>query len=189
MILAGLAAAIATPAFAQTQTSGGNLGDAENKYVKALMPVGSLSLATSRVAMQKATDANVKEFARFEVAEQETIADVVKALQNPGSISGEVKAPSDAEVRQNLDHEGQDAFQKLQSTQAGAGFDSEYLRMQMDGHNKLLKIQEDYLGSGKNLAFVSTAKLARGMIKEHLQLLADIEHKPNFTTGSGSSPR
>jgi len=185
IIVAGLAALIASPSLAQSQQQGTGIGDAENRYMNQLMPLGSLALASSRVALQKAGDPNLKEFARFEVAEQETIADVVKSIQNPGTMRGEVKQASDAEVRQHLDQQGQNSLQRLQSMQ-GADFDREYLRAQIDGHNELLKLQEEYLKSGRNLLIVNTAKLARGMIKEHLQILADIEHKPNFTTGSGT---
>jgi predicted outer membrane protein len=188
IMLAGIAAVLAAPALAQSQPAAG-MTDADNQYVKRIMPVGSLALATSRIAAQKAGDANVKEFAKFEVAEQETIADVLKSIQNPGPISGEVKARSDAEARQNLDQQGKDILQKLESAQTGTNFDHDYVQAQVDGHNALLKIQEDYLKSGKNPALVSTAKLARGMIKEHLQLLADIQNKPDFTTGSGASRR
>jgi|SRR4051812_28680119 predicted outer membrane protein len=190
LILAGIAALIATPAFAQAQQgAGAALTDEDNQYIKRMMPIGSLALATSRVAVQKASDANVKEFARFEVAEQETVADVLKSIQNPGTPNGEVRPPSDADVRQNLDQQAQASLQKLQSAQSGTDFDREYLRTQMDGHTALLKIQEDYLKSGKNPSLINTAKLARGMIKEHLQLLADIQNKPDLTTGAGSQRR
>jgi putative membrane protein len=45
------------------------------------------------------------------------------------------------------------------------------LRAQIEGHQKLLRIQEEYLSSGKDIAHINLAKLARGQIKEHLQLL------------------
>ena len=80
-------------------------------------------------------------------------------------------------------------LQRLESAQAGTNFDRDYVQAQLDGHNKLLHIQEDYLKSGKNLGLVNTAKLARGMIKEHLELLAAIQQAENSTTGSGNRGR
>jgi hypothetical protein len=54
----------------------------------------------------------------------------------------------------------------------------------------LLRIQETYLNSGRNNRdFINAAKLARGMIKEHLQLLADIESEIDFGgTTTGAAP-
>ena len=64
---------------------------------------------------------------------------------------------------------------------AGVDFDRAYLDAQTKGHLELLSIQETYLGSGQNnLNSTNVAKLVRGMIKEHVQLLADI------TSGIGS---
>lgn len=60
------------------------------------------------------------------------------------------------------------------------------MQAEVDGHKQLLKIHEDYLKSAKNLAATNTAKLAQGMIKEHLQLLADIQNQSGLTEGSGA---
>jgi hypothetical protein len=46
---------------------------------------------------------------------------------------------------------------------------------QVEGHRKLLDIQEVYLKAHDNLDQTNVAKLAHGMIKEHLTLLADME--------------
>jgi putative membrane protein len=50
-----------------------------------------------------------------------------------------------------------------------------YIRYEVEGHRKLLDIQEVYLKAPDNLDQANVAKLARGMIKEHLALLADID--------------
>jgi putative membrane protein len=181
--LAGLTAIAAGPASAQAPQGG--MTQAETQYITSTLKAGSLSLATSRLALKQAQEPKLKEFAQFEVAEQETVADVLKSLQS-GSVSGSVKPPSDSELQQNLDQEGQQLLRSLQSAQAGATFDRDYLKAQVDGHNKLLRIQEDYLKSGRDLGAVNTAKLARGQIKEHLQLLADIQGQAGTgTTGRG----
>ena len=58
---------------------------------------------------------------------------------------------------------------------AGWAFDREYLRAEIDGHNRLLEIQQAYLRAPDNLDETNVAKLAQGMIKEHLALLGDIQ--------------
>lgn len=189
-VLATLAAAAATSSFAQSQpspTPGGASGPDEH-YIQQTLATGSLSLAASRMAEQKAQSDDLKEFAQFEVAEQETLADVLRSVQNPGPANGTIKPPSETELEQHLDQRGRDELQKLRTAQAGTEFDRGYLEAQMNGHQELLHIQENYLTSQpNNRDLINVAKLARGMIREHLQLLADIDsalESPGGTTGA-----
>ncbi len=48
-------------------------------------------------------------------------------------------------------------------------------RRDPQGHQKLLEIQEAYLKAPDDLDETNAAKLARGMIKEHLALLSDMQ--------------
>lgn len=192
-VLTTLAVSAATSAFAQSQAGrmpgGASATGADEQYIQQTMAIGSLSLAVSRIAERKTQSPKLKEFAQFEVAEQETVADVLKSLQNSGLVSGTVKPPSDAEVEQHLDQNGRETVQKMSTAQAGAAFDREYLEAQTRGHEELLRIQETYLGSGRNnINSLNVAKLARGMIKEHLQLLADIKAGMGSGNTTGSAP-
>lgn len=186
-LVAALATAAATPVFAQstmtrtqnqtTRTENGeSLGPAETKLIQQTLPIGSLSLAISRVAEPKVRGDRLREFTRFEIAEQETVADVLKALQNPTApVRGTVTPPSDSDVEANLDAQGRATLEKMRSARAGAEFDRDYVDAQNEGHQQLLRIQEDYLKTGRNLGVVNFSKLASGMIKEHLQLLSDLK--------------
>jgi putative membrane protein len=184
MMLAALGAVFATPVLAQTtQPSGqraptsnngaqGSMGKAEMDHVERTMKLGATALATSRVALEKAENARVKMFAQFEVAEQETIADILKSMQQQDpATTGSVKKPSDQEVRAQLDDKGRRMVEMLEKAQRGTAFDREYLQGQLTGHRELLEAQEDYLRSGRNREHVAVAKLARGQIKEHIALL------------------
>jgi putative membrane protein len=154
--------AAAVPALAQNQTSTtaamGTMGDAEKKHILETLRVGAMSLELSRIAVEHAREAMVKQFANFEVAEQETIGDILKPLAAGA-------APTDP-MQASL-------VKKLES--AGANFDRDYVQAEIEGHNKLLNIQEAYIAVGKEQSQLNVAKLARGMIKEHLVLLSDIE--------------
>ena len=190
-VLVALAAAAAQSSFAQSQsgpTPGGDAGPDE-QYLRETSAVGSFSLAASRLAQEKAQTDDLKEFAQLEAAEQETLADVLKSLRKP-LIDGTVKPPSDAEVEQYLDRRGREKLEKMRAAPAGTEFDREYLAAQATGHLELLRIQETYLNSWRNNRdFINVAKLARGMIKEHLQLLADIESEIDFGgTTTGAAP-
>ena len=181
--LVTLAALATYPAIAQTQQSGMN--SPESEYMKKTLATGSLSLLTSQLALQKASHPQVKEFAQFEVAEQETMADVLNSLKS-GQATGQMKTPSEAQVKQNLTSEAAQQLQKLQSAGAGAAFDAEYVQGQTEGHRLLLATQEEYLRAGKDAGALNVAKLARTQIKEHLKLLADIEEALHGRTASQS---
>ena len=84
-VIAGAATvvAISIPVSAQTRGpapgASDQAGQAEAQHMQDTMRAGALALATSRIAVQKAQNPDVKKFARFEVAEQETIAESSRA--------------------------------------------------------------------------------------------------------------
>lgn len=165
LALAALPTLLASAASAQDTAS-----SPEKKHAEETKKVGSLSLATSRVAVEKANDSMVKAFAAWEVAEQETIADILKLMETDAKAEGALKPPSEAEVEAMLDADGKAALDKLKAA-SGAEFDQAYLAGQLDGHKKLLAIQEEYLKVGQNREHLSVTKLARGQIKEHIDHL------------------
>jgi putative membrane protein len=198
VLLTGLAVLAATPALAQsapTATSAPaanppmpapapamkigapmSMSDAQKKHVMDTMAAGSLSLALSRIALTKVKHPMLKQFAGFEVAEQETIANILKQMQMPGGIpSGAVIPPTETEVVSNLDATGKTMVERMQAMKAGPAFDRDYVKAQIDGHKLLLDIQEAYLKTPDNADETHVALLAKGMIKEHLALLGDLE--------------
>lgn len=98
----------------------------------------------------------MKRFANFEVAEQTTVADVL------GSLGMKVERSEQAA----------DVVDQLKKS---SNFDADYLAAQLDGHQQLLKVQEEYVQVGKDPAHVGLAKLARNQIKEHIDLIQTIQ--------------
>lgn len=171
-------AASSIAAKAAMPVKGMESGDAEMKHAADTMTVGSLSLATSRIALEKASGPMVKQFAEFETAEQETIADILMSMKkDPSEAQGALMKPTKADVDAMLDAKGKDMVSMLQTAAAGKAFDTDYVKGQLDGHKKLLAIQEDYLKVGNNREHLDVAKLARGQIKEHIRFLEDIQSK------------
>lgn len=180
-LLGALAATLATaPAFAQTmqapsatgaasqQAQPHQMGELEMRHVQQTMMLGTVSLEASRTAREKAQNADVKQFAEFEVAEQETLSEILRAMPMQGQDAGAPASPQ-------MDARSREMIQKLQSTSAGRTFDREYVQGQIDGHRQLLGVQEDYIKNGRNREHLTIAKLARGQIKEHLTLLEGIQ--------------
>ncbi len=150
------------------------MGKAEMQHLQDTMQAGAFALQTSEVALQKAKDEDVKQFAQFEADEQRGIAEVLRSMMEPaGTASAPGAAPA---APPQLDAKHADMFRKLQETKAGEAFDKMYVDGQIQGHEELLRIQETFLKSNsRNREHVNVAKLARGHIKEHVQVLKDLK--------------
>jgi putative membrane protein len=144
------------PRRSEEEASQGEASSTDVKYAQQTLAVGAIALATSQLAQSMAKDDWVKRFANYEVAEQTTVAEVLKSL---GMKPEESNQPADA-------------ASKLKSSK---NFDSDFLAAQLDGHQQLLKIQDDYIAVAKDPAHVGLAKLARTQIKEHIDLIQTIQ--------------
>lgn len=152
-----------------TQAGGQAMGQAEQQWMQQTMMVGSVALQTSEIALQKAEDEDVKQFAQFEADEQRTIAEVLRSMMEPAGTAS-------AQGQPQLDQQHAAMVQKLQQAKAGDAFDKEYIQGQIQGHQELLQIQERYIQSNsRNREHTNTAKLARGHIKEHIARLQDLQ--------------
>src|SRR4051812_12405270 len=210
IVLAGLAAAITAPALAQTSGSsstrqpgaaagstagasgasrmgGQPMAQADMQHMQHMqqtMQLGMVALETSRIAQQKAQNADLKQFATFEVQEQTTISEVLQSMMDPAATAatsaqaGGTTGAAGSATGMQMPAEARQMVQKLQSAQAGAEFDREYLQGQMQGHRELLQVQERYLSSNpQNREHMNVAKMARTQIREHIALLEDMRQK------------
>lgn len=167
----GLGAVAAIPTMTQA------LADSlEAQYIQSTLVLGASALAMSRVALQKAIRLSIKEFAEFEIAEQDTLANVLSAMKTD-EITPDLKHSSDAAMRQNLDPESAQMLKKLTAADAGPAFEAAYVNEQIIGHQKLLVVHENYLSSGRIHPALNVAKLARAITKEHLQRLARLQEE------------
>lgn len=137
----------------------GPMGPGEQRYAEATLAVGGVSLRSSQLAQGRVRAPRVAEFADFEVAEQTTVAQVLGEM----GFTPPPPAPMDQQMLDRL------------SSARGPDFERQYVMAQMDGHRRLLAIQERYIQEGRDPGARHVAMLARGQIKEHLKLLADIQ--------------
>ncbi len=134
----------------------------EELFRLAIIGPAELSLVTSELAAEKATNKNTKEFAGFELTEAVAVTSVLKELGTP------VPAP-DAKAKATLE--------KLKSTDKGAAFDEAYITAQLENHEFLRDTAMDYLkrteGSKESKAEQQTqhlATLALATFKEHVAI-------------------
>lgn len=122
-------------------------------YRRQTLKIGSLAKLSSEIALAKATRPEVKQFARFEVAEQTAVAQVLTDKIDPPP------PPLTAEERRLL--------ARLRGL-SGITFDRVYVLAQTEGHQRLRAIQREYLGSGRTRDLLHIARLADTTIGEHL---------------------
>lgn len=138
------------------------LGEAEERHVRETLELGAVSLETSRLAKERARDVWVKKFAEYETAEQETIAEVLRSLG--GRLSQDAR-----EDRRQARRDLRDA--------SGRAFEETYLEVQAEGHEQLLRVQDAYIRSGRDEEHLGIARLARGQIREHIDLIKTIRQQ------------
>jgi putative membrane protein len=198
-LLGGLAAALVVgPALAQTSGSspampsgssgsmpmnrmGGQMSQADMQHMQQTMQLGMVALESSRIAMNKARNEDLKRFANFEVQEQTTLSEVLRSMMEPAATaatgstaSGQSSAT--AMPAMQMDANARDMMQKMQNQQAGAEFDKMYLEAQLQDHRDLLQVQERYLQSNpQDREHMNVAKMARGHIREHIALLEEMQ--------------
>jgi putative membrane protein len=166
-LLAGIAElSFASAAFAQTAqpqsstqaggaatvgTASGTqaFGQAEQRWLQQTMMVGSVALQTSEIALQKAEDEEVKQFAKFEADEQKGLAEVLRSMLEPAGTA----SPQSVAGAAQPDQKHAVMIQKLQQAKA-------------------------VTRSTKNSSRVSstaTASFSRSRNREHIEMLEDLQ--------------
>ena len=130
-------------------------------YKPMTLMAGTASKMQSVMAQTKAVHPLVRQFAVFETDEQTSIAQVLTDMTAPPP------AP--------LDPADQQVIAKLQGT-TGKAFDVAYIDAQIQGHRKLLTIQQGFLtGAVTNRDLEHIAVLARTTIMMHLTMLQELQ--------------
>ncbi|HEY8613230.1 MAG TPA: DUF4142 domain-containing protein [Roseomonas sp.] len=142
----------ATP---QAATPPANLANTPpEQLAKMTHEAGAFSLATARIGMEKASNAEVKRFANFEAREQEGVAQAMKLAGHnfPEPQFGGQKTQ---------------VIQRLQSAR-GADFDKMFLQVQEQGHQELLNLTTAIAQGQAPVPDKIMALLASDRIREHL---------------------
>ncbi len=169
-IIAGLALVAATPvAMAQTQRPTPELSTAPMNFVgvktapqfyMGVLGPAELSLSTSQLAVQKATQKSAHEFAGFELGEAITVNMVLKDI----GAAAPATTTNGATTIQTM------------KTSAGAAFDRAYIGFQLENHEFLRNLADAYLHNsagatdplekqGRHLAMLMLA-----VFKEHVAI-------------------
>jgi len=154
---AGLAALSLSPRFVLAQTARTFSG---TEHLAMTLMGGTLAKQSSQVALERAQNPKVRQFAGFEIAEQTALAQVLTDTENPPPV------PLDAEHASVLN---------ALKAHSGPAFDRAYIQSQILGHQELLAVQQGYLdNTNRRPDTQHIAVLARMSIQQHLVLLQEI---------------
>lgn len=130
-----------------------------------------LSMAVSKIAADKATGKNVKEFADFELAETIAAITILKDLETANT---------------EMDEEGKAIFDHVESCETGIEFDKSYIEMQLKNHKYLQDLTEAYLTEvpadkldGQEAQEKNLAILAMAFYNEHITIIERIHQELN----------
>ena len=166
-ILAGAALVAATPVFAQSApprarpmlaASPADVKMAAQFY-SAVIPRAEMSLSTSHLGVEHATNRNAHEFAGFELAEAVTVNMVLKDI-----LTSVPRIDKSAEMA---------LVEKMKSTAKGAAFDHAYIAFQLENHEFLRDVADGYLANSAGATDPAErhgrhlAALMLGVFKEH----------------------
>ncbi|PVE26082.1 hypothetical protein DC522_02320 [Microvirga sp. KLBC 81] len=151
---------------------------ADRQYIQQALALSTVSLQQSNFALSKAQNPRVKQFAEFEIGEQNNLTDILHTFADPAATASTTSgAQASASTAPELPQEDSAAMERLSKAQPGAAFDRDYVTLQIQGHQKLLRLQEDQLKSSGSREMTNIAKLARGQIREHLAMLEIIQQE------------
>jgi putative membrane protein len=157
----------------------------DDDFFQQSTAIGALSLLASRLALPQLTVPKLKRFADLEVAEQETVLSVVRSLKEPGSPADSIEVPTNAELDGHLVPLGRSILMNMRQAQDATNLAREYFLLEVDIHQQLLRLQEDYLAFAPAPRWVAVVKLMDATTREHLALLNEI--KTDTDSGKGTA--
>jgi putative membrane protein len=126
-------------ASADTATTEDNIRKAQD-FVTAAGQAGIVEIRTSRMALEKSSNPDVKAFAQMMI-DQHTAANEALAA---AATSAALIPPSDT-----LDDFHMRRINDLTETDGDADFDADYMHLQVDAHNDAIKLFEAYSSDGQ----------------------------------------
>lgn len=135
------------------------------QFYAGVIGPATLSVAASRLAVDKATDADTRQFANFELREAIAVTDVLSKLKVP--------APP-------ISAGGQGLLDKLKTVPAGADFDKTYITAELANHEFLRDLADSYLKNATGAAGAEevygrhVATIVLTAFKEHIVLSKNI---------------
>ena len=149
-------------------TAGGTMSEANIMSMIGLS--NAAEIQTSQIAQDKATNAEVKTFARDMVRDHQAMQKEADSLA--AATNMQAQAPAQGDQKQQMVNQ---ATQQLQSTAKGAEFDRAYMTGQVQAHQQTLTELQSYQGMVQNAELRAMIEKAIPAVQQHLQRAQTIQ--------------
>lgn len=168
----GQAGGSASTQGAQAQSNRANGQASDKKFVKKAMAGGDAEVALGKLATEKASDPNVKEFGQKMVEDHTKLNEQMKPIASQMGITSPPPLPPKDQ-----------ALQKKLEGLNGAEFDKAFMKAMVKDHKKDLAEFQHEASSAKNPQVKDAAQQGAQVIQGHLQLAEQVAQKVGATSG------
>lgn len=156
----------------KTNSQESDAQEKEGKALKLLMIVNMDEVKAGKLALQKSTNSDVKQFAQMMVKDHSQNLKLIQALSQKTHIK-----PVDSDKAKDLMEKGKKEGDKLKE-EKGKDFDVAYMDAMVNGHKDVLKIIDDkLLPDTSNPKLKDYLNATRAKVSEHLKMAEDIKSK------------
>jgi len=145
-------------------TGGIAVDEADAKFTTEAAVGGMAEVELGKMALEKSSNAQVKEFATMMVKDHGMANTELMAIAKQKNIT----LPS------TVDDEHKKKMEDL-SKKTGADFDKAYVNAMVDGHKSTLKLMEDESKDGKDADLKAFATKTAPIVQSHLQMINKID--------------
>jgi putative membrane protein len=145
-----------------------------DEFIEKAGSGGMFEVQSSELALQKATDAKIKEFARRMVVDHKVSNDKLKSTLQ----SAQLPPPA------GLDKKHKEMMDELQAAGPGREFDRAYLEAQVKAHKEAVELFWTYAREGDHPELRTFAQQALPTLEDHFKHVQNLEGVPPASTGS-----
>jgi putative membrane protein len=139
-------------------------------YLNQVASSDMFEIASSQLALERSSNAEVQAFARKMVADHQQASQRVNQALSTGG-SNNLRPPGEMLA------EHQRMIERLRNAERGAAFDRMYLQMQVRGHEQALALHRSYGNTGDNVALQVVAKEMTPVVEQHLAEVRRLANK------------
>jgi putative membrane protein len=147
---------------------------AASQFVREAALVNLLEIESSRLALEKAERAQIKEFAQRMIDDHTKAGDALTAAVQ--KVGGSLTIPN------TLAKSQQKQLDKLRAA-SGRKFDRQYVRMQTRAHDQAVKLFSAYAESGDEVALRQFCETTLPTLQEHQAMAKSLDQKPGKGAG------
>ena len=147
-------------------------------FMKKLAQGGLAEVEVGKMAVKRANDKDVKEFAQHMVDDHSKTNEKLKSLASERQVSlPTVIDPEQSATKSKLEMQG------------GAAFDADYMSVQVKDHQKTVELLRHQIGHGQDAGVKGFAKDTLPTVSHHLEMARQIHAKVGDPSSGDLSPR